>query len=75
MTKHEQRAASLAQAVGEAIQNTWLGDMIRARFVALYGKCGSCDKPLGGPSPSKLCEPCHANVLLSNLGAASEADA
>lgn len=48
-------------AIGEAVG---FGAWLRARYAAVHGRCRRCEAPLGGTSPSRICEPCHADVLL-----------
>ncbi len=53
-----------------------LADAIRDLYASLYGKCRRCDQPLGGESPEKICEPCHAaEVLEAANGGPTKADA
>lgn len=40
-------------------------EAIRERYRALYGSCRRCGEPLGGPSPSQVCEGCHVDEALA----------
>lgn len=56
----------IGRALAEGIEAVAkpLADAVREHYAALYGRCRRCDAPLGGPSPEKVCEPCHAAEVL-----------
>lgn len=62
--KWRKRGEDIGRGMAEAVEKHGLADAIRAVFAFLYGKCRVCDAPLGGPSPEKICEPCHAAEVL-----------
>lgn len=55
---------AIGSALGRFVKALGLGDAVRAHYAARFGTCRVCDAPLGGPSPSKLCTTCHADILL-----------
>lgn len=64
-------AARIGKALGEAVAavDPDFGDRLRASEAAKHGTCRDCGAPLGGPSPSRICQPCHAaRVLARGLG-------
>jgi hypothetical protein len=61
-------------AIGESIAGVFLrpierifGNAVRAHY-AEFGTCRRCEAPLGGESPGKVCEECHADELLTVVG-------
>ena len=55
----------IGAALGRAVEAMGLGDRIRASYAAKYGSCRRCDAPLGGSSPERVCETCHADEALA----------
>lgn len=70
---------SIADAIGRALarvlEATGGADRIRAHYVAEYGVCASCARPLAGAAPSQFCESCHASQVLAGLGGSGGGDA
>ncbi len=59
---------SIIDTLARIMEATGLGDLVRAHYAAEHGTCATCARPLSGPSPSQLCEPCHvAQVLAAGL--------
>lgn len=65
--KWEAIGAKFGQAAADFINGLGAGisDTIRGLYASAYGKCRRCDKPLGGESPDKICETCHADEVLA----------
>lgn len=65
----EEWAARFGDTIGRALDAVGLGDRVRAHYAAEHGVCRDCARPLGGPSPSRICTECHAaRVLAQGLG-------
>lgn len=54
---------AIGTKIGEAVKS-WAASPMRAIFAWAYGSCRVCAAPLGGHSPEKICEPCHAGEML-----------
>ena len=65
MSRAEDIGAAIGRALGRAVEVLGLGDAIRDRYAAEFGRCRRCDAPLGGRSPERVCETCHVDEALS----------
>lgn len=68
---------SLIRAVARGIDavSPGFGARLRAQHAAEHGVCRDCARPLGGPSPSRICTECHAARVLAGLGGNGGGDA
>lgn len=55
----------IGEALAKGVEASGLGPVARDMFSAAYGKCRVCDAPLGGASPDRICETCHAGEVLA----------
>jgi len=63
-------ATQIGRAMGRFVAAVvpGFGERLRAQQAEAHGVCRDCARPLGGPSPSRICQECHAARVLAGLG-------